>query len=308
MNSIVVKIKNGLGNQMFQYALGRKLSILNNCPLSFDISEYSSDLRNHESIELNIHRFNVVSEIANYSEVERIISKRKFSCKILNYLVFICNRLVGPFFFYKRDYIKDEWNDNMNVLKVKAPSYLEGDWVNMHYFESIEEQLRKELSLKKELENYYYNDLKTQILNTPNSIGIHFRRNYEKLSPANEYFGVLPLTYYYEALTHLKKIINADLSIFVFSDNPIWVADNFITSHNIKILYRSDLLTDAHEFELLKSCKHQIIANSTYSWWAAYLNNNDEKVVIAPKKWYLNYKAQKWYEKGYLTPKEWTLV
>lgn len=308
MDSIIVKIKNGLGNQMFQYALGRHLSILNDCPLKFDITEYDHYGVNHENIELNLNKLNIVGELANSEEIQKLITKQQpVNNRVLRSIVNRFNKQYGKFTFNRRTYIKDEWEESLRILKAKPPCYLVGDWANLAYFDPIKEMLQRELSLKAELKNDHFNSLFESIENTNISVGIHFRRNYANLHPANEYFGVLPIAYYHNALDKLALKFGK-LHLFIFSDNVKWVKDNFKTSHDYTIINRSEYLTDAHDFELLKRCKHQIIANSTYSWWAAYLNNFEHREVYAPKVWYLNKNAQKKYENGHLTPSGWKLI
>lgn len=306
MNSIIVKIRNGLGNQMFQYAIGRKLSVLNKCELKFDFFEFDFEKKNHEGIELNLYRFNIKGEFASINEIEQL--KIKESKRIKNRLVrSLNNRLkkqISFYTFYKKSHIKDNWNNSLNVLKAHPPCYLEGDWSNIAYFDDIKNILQKELSLKDELKNNHFSDVLNEISHSKNSVAIHFRRKYALFPDANRIFGVLDLDYYYRALEYMKQM-NGELELYVFADDVSWAKENFKPNAPMKIIERSKYLTDAHDWELMKCCKNQIISNSTYSWWAAYLNPNKKKRVIMPEVWYADPKFQKKYEKGHLIPQNW---
>lgn len=306
-----MKIKNGLGNQMFQYALGRKLSEINNCDLKLDFFEFNiDDERNHENIPKNLDKFNILGTFAKKSELVRFNENRKE----FNYKINLINKVFRKIWkikekrnYYKRDYIKDIVHGNMSVLKVKPPCYLDGDWGNYHYFDDIREKLKIELRLKKKYTNTKFVEILKEIQENPQSVGIHFRRKYLNYKSAKSVFGVMPLSYYNNGIKLICNI-KKGVKLYVFADDIDWAKDNFISELPIKYIEHYPEFNDAHDFELLKSCKHNIIANSTFSWWAAYLNNNSEKIIIAPKKWYVDHRYQKHYEKGNITPPGWILI
>jgi len=305
---IYVNIKNGLGNQMFQYALGRKLSILNNCPLKFDFSEYGPDKRNHEGIELNLYRFNIRGEIANENEVNMLIPKNeRINNRLFRALSNRYDNQIGKYTFYKKTYINDKWNGSTKVLLAKPPCYLNGVWANPVYCEDILSFLKEELSLKSELKNDYFLSLLKRIKESVNSVGIHFRQKYALYPDAKRFFGVLDLDYYYKGIKYLREK-NGGLELFVFADDIGWVKENFKPKQPMTIIEHSEHLTDAHDWELLKNCRYQIISNSTYSWWAARLNPNSQNNVVAPKIWFKNKIAQSNYEKGTFLSNDWIKV
>ena len=135
-----------------------------------------------------------------------------------------------------------------------------------------------------------------RIRESENSVGIHFRRKYAYYPNTKRVFGVLDLNYYYRAIEYLNQQIG-NLELFVFADDISWVKENFKPSQKMTIIERSEYLTDSHDWELLKNCEHQIISNSTFSWWAAYLNSNINKNVLFPRIWYKDPKRQKRHEK-----------
>lgn len=295
---------------MAEYALGRKLSILNDCPLKLDFSEYDETNINHEGIELNLYRFKIKGEIARREEFEHLIPKPspRINNRILRSLNNRAKRLIGKYTFYKKPYIRDIWRGNLRVLKAKPPCYLDGVWgYNRAYFDDIRTILVNELSLKESLKNDYYNSLLKTINESRNSVGIHFRRNFALYRDANRVFGVLDLDYYYDAIEYIRQQFGT-IQLFVFADDVDWVKKHFKPKQQMIIIERSVHLTDAHDWELLKSCHHQICSNGSFAWWAAYLNDNPNKEVVFPLRRYADVAFQKRYEKRNWIPNTWKQI
>jgi len=306
MDSIIVKVSNGLGNQMFQYGIARHLSLINDCSIKFDYSQYDDNNEDSLGLELNLNRFNIVGEIATREEVDSLAQeKKRINNRIFRALATRYRIHIGKYFFHKKTYIEDIWNGNLNVLKAKPPVYLNGGWYKEKYINGIRNVLKEELTLKNELRNSYFSGLLKNINESNNSVGIHFRRNYA-LWPES-IWAVLDLEYFYKGIDYLNKEIG-NLDLFVFADDINWVKENFKPKQKITIVERSEHLTDAHDWELLKNCKHQIISNSTFSWWAAYLNSNSNKIIVAPRIWYNSPKHQKRYEKGKPVSANWVKI
>jgi len=294
---------------MSAYALGRKLSILNDCPLKLDFTEYDESNINHEGIELNLYRFNIKGEIASKNEFEHLLPKSSphINSRVIRSVNIRFRRLIGSYTFHKKHYIRDIWKGNLKVLKAKPPCYLDGVWINPEYYNDIRHILNSELSLKEELRNSYFNNLLEKINLSQNSVGVHFRRNFALYRDANRVFGVLDLNYYYDSIDFLENKLGK-LDIFVFSDDVDWVKKHFKPKQKVTIVDRSEHLTDAHDWELLKNCHHQICSNSTFAWWAAYLNPNENKEIVVPSRWYADPRFQEGYERGTFIPKGWKKV
>ena len=144
-----------------------------------------------------------------------------------------------------------------------------GYWQHPGYFAAILSKLKQEFKVRKELYTDEYVDLRERIICKP-SVSLHVRRtDYVKI---NGHF-LLSLEYYQKALGLVKG------SVYVFSDDIPWCRENFPS--NFTFVEMEDYLS----FDLMRLCKHNIIANSTYSWWAAYLNDNPEKIVVTPIQW-----------------------
>jgi hypothetical protein len=171
-----------------------------------------------------------------------------------------------------------------------------GYWQYINIYKDVLPILRKEFCVKEEFYIPEFITLKNQILNT-NSVGIHVRRgDYVK----NNAFNVLPLSYYQNALRYVKG------DILVFSDDIKWCQKYFTGRRFQNVMFIKG--GDYFDFELLKSCKQKIIANSTFSAWAALLNEDSNSVVVAPKQWRTKEENQVKFMKEFCLPKEWKLL
>ena len=166
-------------------------------------------------------------------------------------------------------------------------SYFIGFWQSEKFFKNIEKIIRKEFTLKNPLSNYA-NVVFEKIKSTPISASLHIRRGDYVLEPhTNAYHGVCGLDYYQKAYEELVKKINSPFEIFVFSDDIEWVKENLRLPGKMHFVSNPNI-PDYEEMFLMSCCTHNIIANSSFSWWGAWLNPNKNKIVIAPKQWFAN--------------------
>lgn len=264
----------GLGNQLFQYAMAKNIIESKKCKLLLDDTCGMFDSpRKFELNELNICGIKTISprlsrKYNNYRRYcdafmnsSKIDKNKTFSSKIFRY---------G---FEREEFV---YQDNSNY------NYLDGYWQNTKYFYKIKSILNNEFSYKWNLsdiqEKYLFR------INSTNSVGVHIRRgDYLNLS---NYYEVLDNAYYAKAIDYINEII-IDPVFFIFSDDINWCKQNFKGDNFI--FTDSEINTNAKEdFEMLKKCKHHIISNSTFSWWASWLSMNDKNITIAPSKWYKN--------------------
>ena len=263
----IVRIQGGLGNQMFQYAMARNYEKKYLEKICFDIDcKNATTPREYELDKLNIKEIEKVDgkDVLKYRKYRKICEKYKtlkiFS-GILNYE------------FEKKEF---------EVQKINKCSYLDGYWQNIKYFEDIKDILNKEFiyswKLKKEQKNII------NYINNSNSIGIHVRRgDYLNIINAS-YHETQNLDYYKRAVEYVERIIE-NPTFFVFSDDIDWCKQAFL--FNDFCFIDKNINNNALEdFEMLKSCSHHIISNSTFSWWAAWLSKTQNNIVIAPEKWY----------------------
>lgn len=266
---IIVKMFGGLGNQLFQYAFGMYINNILEKEVSFDI-KLNNFNNNLTPRELEITKlFNV--PIAQSSD---LIGKKIFDSGLFWRIE---RKLNQVFPFINSNYYVQK-NPHQNEFIIKDNAYYEGYWQNYFYVKSLIEYTLSNISGCKHLiiNNKYYNE----IINC-NSISIHIRR--DDYLKNTKIFNILDLEYYNRAIRFIKDKTQSP-KFFIFTQDIKWAEENFpgeefiIVSNNSAI---EDLL-------LMSICKHNVIANSTFSWWSAWLNNSPEKIIISPKHWYNN--------------------
>lgn len=262
---VIAKIMGGLGNQLFIYAAAKRLSVVNHVPLKLDIiSGYTED---NFDRSYSLNHFRIDEEFAASRDVDELnLGKRRN----LKYRI---NKFLP--FRYKR-FIREEklFDPRLLDLRVVNKIYLEGYWQNEKYFKDIEPIIRKNFEIVSPHDDSNIELAKK--ITAINSICLHARRvNYEYLlSPA----------YYDMAIRHLVSKV-ADPHFFCFADDIGWIRNNVKIDWPVTYIAYDKETKDYEHFWLMTQCKHYIIANSTYSWWAAWLNANSSKIVIAPESW-----------------------
>lgn len=299
---IIIKVQGGIGNQIFQYALGRAFERKGKV-VKYDINSYK-DYRH----PFRLKYFNVRMDIASDDEIEKtknfkyldlkIISSYKLINKLFQLfdkLIYVhCAHIIEkPFFFEKRIFNLDN-------------RYLEGYWADSKYYYQVKNFLKHELSIQPKYKNKNLENLATKIKesNLP-YVSIHIRRGDYLWNVNKNIFSSLPKEYYIKSLMYIKKKIGK-VKVLVFSNDINWCKENF--SKEFEYIDREYNFEDYYEFELMKLCQHNVIANSTFSFWAAFLNENPNKIVIAPKIWYTNKKWQEKYKKGTFLPTDWIKI
>ena len=271
---IVMNLMGGLGNQLFQYALGRHLSIKLNRPLALDISGFAADpLRNYR-----LDSFKITAQLVSprtSSPQEKILDRFRDPKNPLN-----------RFFQQKYSIIRENgFPYQAEILNSPDHSYLDGYWQTEKYFKSIEEIIRTDLTLTQDLPPHLQSVAK-QIQDT-NSVSIHVRRgDYASNPTTTAYHGLYSVEWYMNAIDHLQASISA-AHFFIFSDDYEWVTANLKLSGPFTFIKPSPDGQEAQDLFLMSLCKHNITANSSFSWWAAWLNRNSHKKVIAPSRWFV---------------------
>lgn len=276
---IVIKLLGGLGNQMFQYAMGRHLSLKLNTDLKLDISEFENDtLRQYY-----LSPFCINEHFATKEEL------KNFMPGYLNWFFKKPTKLIR----------EKSFTFDPKILSLNGNLMLKGYWQSYRYFEDIPEAIKKDFSLKKPFSKSY--KVLLDEINYVNSIGVHIRRgDYVCDMITNEYHGVCSPEYYLNAAKYIaEKII--DPRFYIFSDDPQWIKTNFSIPFKFKNVIELEGQSSHQDMVLMSKCRHNITANSTFSWWAAWLNQNPDKIIIAPQKWFAGAKNKT----DDLVPKDW---
>lgn len=185
--------------------------------------------------------------------------------------------------------IKIEEASKKEILMTKIPingnKYFDGYWQNFNYFKDIEKEIKKDFSFPKIMDTKIRKY--TNMIKTTNSVAVHIRRgDYMKHEKLRKIFYIQPPSYYKKAIAYIKSKIS-DPTFFVFaefSEEFLWFKKNIKTNNKTIYLHNREY----EDMRLMSLCKHNIVANSTYSSWAAWLNKHPKKIVVSPKKWYFN--------------------
>lgn len=247
---ITVKLQGGLGNQLFQYAFGRALMERGN-EVAFDKSFFSSNIKyTNRPFSLEMFKLSPKVKIENSPQTLSIFKK----------------------IFYRLD--NDRRVRYVKSFLTRPNDYMEGYYNSELYFKDIREQLLSELVLKEKSPEYL--EMERLISDTPNSLVVHARRTDYLTSTG---FTILDESYYKRALENFPP----DVKVFAFSDDPDWLRgalgrDAYVVSGRG--------LTDYEELSLQTLGQNFIIANSTFSWWGAWLSQSPNKKVVAPLSWF----------------------
>lgn len=297
---IIARITMGLGNQMFQYAAGKALALEKNVPLKVDTSAYSGyKLRKYELEEY----FNITTEQATQGEIEqyrynhpvkrvwnKIFKKHKLRILGLPYEErFVAKNLLALHDFLipphkRKTYTEPHYHFDKDFFQANSDIYLHGYWMSWRYFEKYDEVIRRLFTINNNLVKHV--DELVDRIKKQNSVSIHIRRTDYADPFVVKLKGIIPPSFYINAIQYVGNKMSNPV-FYIFSDDINWAKQN-LAFNEITVHYIDETISTSaiEDFYLMTLCKHNIITNSTFSWWAAYLNNNPDKIVIAPKRWY----------------------
>ena len=291
---ITVRLKGGLGNQMFQYAFALNIARKNKTTVEFDLTFLEG--RNPgigvvaRNYELDI--FGIEPVRANKKNI--IIDRHYFKNPILNEL---SKKILGK----NRKRISDKrLKFKSKYLNLKDNIYLDGYWQSEKYFLDIKNEIKDLYKVKKKIP-VRIQALFNEINFNPKSVCVHNRRGDFLTSPMHEALG----QNYYEVAEKLLLEKISSPFLYVFSDDINWCKENLKFKSNA--VFVDDSFAGPRVefyFELMKACKHFIVSNSTFAWWAAYLPRNKDKIVIAPKKWLISTTL----DTSHIVPNDWITI
>ena len=256
LRMIVVRILGGLGNQLFQYAYAKSLAS-KGYKVKIDITAFKN-YKLHGGYQL--HEFKI--DLPEASKWESFIAKYGFTIPLKEKSLLFQERFLKP----------------------KKNAYIKGYFQTEKYFNEIRPILLKQFVVKKQLASSTIQYLE-EITIKKNTCAIHIRRgDYILDEKANKVHGICDLNYYKEAIKLIREKCG-DVHFFVFSDDINWVKKNLKIKNAVYIDHQVIPHEDLH---LMSLCKHNITANSSFSWWAAWLNQHKNKIVIAPKNWFVS--------------------
>jgi hypothetical protein len=264
---IIVKIIGGLGNQMFSYAFAKALEKRGNI-VKIDISGY----KKYTLHDYQLNKYYIDLPVSTENENSSLYGQT-FLNKIMRRIgLDFSKRIKEKNFFYQKKF-----------LEITNEAYFEGYFQSEKYFKDIKNIITKQFTIKSNISSYT-NDLKKIIIDSNNSCSLHIRRGDYVNAKNISTHGICDLKYYKNAISYLEKKFGV-LTFFIFSDDIEWCKNNLKIDNAVFV--NSEEKRIAHEdIYLMSICNHNIIANSSFSWWGAWLNINDDKIVIAPKDWF----------------------
>jgi hypothetical protein len=263
-----VKLIGGLGNQLFQYAVGRQIAEFHKTELLLDITEFETyDLHKYSLLGLKLKE--------NFATQEQIS--------------------ILPVFKEKHFHFDIDFKNIPNNIVLK------GYWQTEKYFIDIEDIIRNEFSLKKSAEGK--NKEVLQNINSMNSVSLHIRRgDYVTNTYESQILVSKDLEYFNQCVEYIVKRV-PDCHFFIFSDDKAWVKENLNLRYPVTFVDHNDASTNYEDLRLMSFCKHNIICNSSFSWWGAWLNTNPGKIICAPQKWFSD--ETKYIDSKDLIPETW---
>lgn len=271
-DKVYIKFNGGLGNQMFQWALGRMIQETTDMDVYYDMSYFKNSYA--RPYELDIFAL-----VPNF--VDDFFTKIKLAI-----IWWLRGLLKWEKVFGITLYSEAHFNFDRNIQRIKPNTFIEGFFQSEIYFKCVEDKLREDFKFKKETDSRNM-DLINKLYST-NSVSLHIRRgDYVEKERNQQLYATCSMDYYRRGVEYIAKH-SPDPTLFIFSDDIPWVKRNL----DLKVPY--DVVYIAHntgeksyeDLRLMSLCHHNIIANSSFSWWGAWLNNNSDKIVIAPQKWF----------------------
>lgn len=317
---IITRLEGGLGNQLFEYAAARWLAEKYSTDLKLDISWFETQkLRQYK-----LNYFNIQESFATRQEIDTIVgnysitkwlalkfgrklrleqtsadiaTQREVTAIINNHSYSLSSWIVarlkhkaglhnsqkelyrqGKYFRQKHYHFDEEF------LNLSNHVYIQGFWQSEKYFSGIEDILRKEFTLRNPTTSLFEQMAKT--ITDTNAVSLHVRRGDMANNPeTNRLHGACSLDYYRLAVKYISEHVSQP-HFFVFSDDPVWVEKNLDLEFPVTLVSVNNQFQDYEELHLISHCHHHITANSSFSWWGAWLNPKLDKIVICPKQWF----------------------
>lgn len=272
---VVVHIVGGLGNQLFQYAAARRLAWKNNTQLRLHLGEFEVYILHL----YGLHYLNISAKEATSADLQQYFPP------MTGFLPYTLRAVLARFLPGRgRVVLESGMRFNPTILTLPGNVYMRGFWQSEKYFQDCETIIRKEfvVTVLADKKNQAMHDA----IRRCNAVCLHVRRgDYVSDPTARTVHGVCDLPYFQQAVTYMAARLTRP-EFFVFSDDPAWARQNIKPNAPVHYIDFNGPEKNYEDLRLMMSCQHNIISNSTFGWWGAWLNPNKKKIVIAPQQWF----------------------
>ncbi len=288
---IITRLLGGLGNQMFQYAAGRRLAHVLAVELKLDVTWMDKFV----SRPYALGKFNIQENFATAAEIAAMAPKGRIG----HALAKICPKKWPKYIQEKQFHFDPE------ILNLPDGVYLKGYWQSEKYFSDIAETIRREFTIKTPLSGK--TSEMSELIASKQSVSIHVRRgDYIETRRMKQVYNAYGPDYYLRCVDYMKQLVKNPY-FFIFSDDPEWAGDNLKQLCPATLVDYNQADKNYEDLWLMSCCNHHIIANSTFSWWGAWLNPREDKIVLAPRQWF-DKKTQVSMKTDDLFPSGWILL
>lgn len=267
---LIVKFNGGLGNQMFQWAFGYALEKSTGVKTFFDMSFFEKKYARPYELDIFNLRARFVEDFWLKLKLKILWKMRK--------------NLKGKPFWGLNYYNEPHFEFDKRAFRIKPNTFIEGFFQSEKYFDEYENEIREAFTFKIKPEKF--NQYLIEQMKESNSVSVHIRRgDYVEKKRYQQAYATCSLDYYKRGVEFIAQK-HENPKLFVFSDDIQWVKANWNLPYETVFVDNNSGDKSFEDMRLMSNCKHNIIANSSFSWWGAWLNKNEQKIVIAPKKWF----------------------
>ena len=275
---IIARLYGGLGNQMFQYAAARRLQLLRGAELRLDLGWFDTRAARRPSRPYALGHLTLDATPASAADIAAVtgVPTRRPAVRLL------LDRLRPR---ARRRFRREctPYRYEPDFTNTPNPVYLDGYWQNERYFEAIADVVRREFRVQSPVS--VASTRIADMISAATAVSVHVRRgDYARQAHTRRLHGLCPIEYYTAACSRIESII-ADPHYFIFSDEPDWARDNLSFRTPATFVSCNDSDHQYEDLHLMTLCRHHIVANSSFSWWGAWLAQTPEQVVISPRSW-----------------------
>ncbi|MDD9937601.1 MAG: alpha-1,2-fucosyltransferase [Myxococcales bacterium] len=269
-NIVVVAIHDGFGNQLFQYAAGRGYAARTGAVLQLDTDASEAN----EGRPYGLRLLGIEATKASERDIRRLAPRQDRLTRVLR-------RLSGRSITSTRTCFKETkfYHFDDRMLTLRPHLYLYGYWQSARYFDNVREELKHEARVTAPIPEQTRR-LRERIAST-HSVCVHVRRG----DYAGSIFRMLPVEYYHHAAAHMAGYVSAPV-FYLFSNDPEWARDSLKLPGETVLAAEHSGGSFIEDFYLMRAARHFIIANSTFSWWPAWLGDHPDKITVAPARWF----------------------